>query len=123
MKTDTGEKEREWPFLTHTLCCAANCRVAVSGSLLVSLDLLADLGLDLVRAAGNKIFSSLVQTAEPFLKTGYFLHQRLRRNSQMVETFLSKYPFTAKENNEYSGFLCFFLKSNSHYGSVHLVTG
>lgn len=100
MKTDTGEKESEWPFLTHTLCCAANCRVAVSGSLLMSLDLLADLGLDLVRAAGNKIFSSLVQTAEAFLKTGYFLHQRLGRNSQMVQTFLSKYPVTAKKNKQ-----------------------
>lgn len=100
MKTDTGEKESEWLFLTHTLCCAANCRVAVSGSLLMSLDLLADLGLDLVRAAGNKIFSSLVQTAEAFLKTGYFLHQSLGRNSQMVQTFLSKYPVTAQKNKQ-----------------------
>lgn len=78
----------------------------------MSLDLLADLGLDLVRAAGNKIFSSLVQTAEAFLKTGYFLHQRLGRNSQMVQTFLSKYPVTAKKNKTMStvDFSVFFLR-------------
>lgn len=60
--------------MTHTLGSATNGRVAVSGSLLVSLDLLADLHLNLVCTAGNKIFSFLLQTGETLLKTGDLLH-------------------------------------------------
>lgn len=83
--------------LTHTLGCAANCGVAVSSSLLVSLDLLADFSLDLVRAAGNKILSSLSQATEAFFKTCYFLHQCLRKISQIINTFLNKLVFKAEK--------------------------
>lgn len=60
--------------MTHALGSAANGRVAISGSLLMSFDLLTDLSLNLVCTAGYEIFSFLLQAGDTLLKTAYLLH-------------------------------------------------
>lgn len=68
--------------ITHTLGSTADGGVAITGSLYVSLDLLTDLGLNLVCTTGNKTFSLLLQAGETLLKTGYFLHYSLKMMTQ-----------------------------------------
>lgn len=70
-------------LITHALGGAADGGVAVSGSLLVSLDLLADLSLNLVRAAGHQVFSFQPQAGQTLLKTGDLLHHRLKPRGQV----------------------------------------
>ena len=62
---------------SHPLGRVADGRVAVSGSLLLCLDLLADLGLDVLRAAGNQALALLLQAAQALLKACDVLHDRL----------------------------------------------
>lgn len=64
----------------HTLSRAADSRITVSGSLLVCLDLLTDLGLDLLCAAIGEMIAFVLQTGQTLLKTSYLLHYCLRRN-------------------------------------------
>lgn len=65
--------------ITHPLSCAAYGGVTIPGTLLVSPDLLADLGLDLVGAAWDQFFSFLLQDGETFLETGNVLHNGLEK--------------------------------------------
>lgn len=64
----------------HTLSCAANSRITVSGALLMCLDLLTDLCLDLLCAAPYEMIAFVLQAGQTLLKTSYLLHYCLRRN-------------------------------------------
>lgn len=63
---------------TDPLGRAAHSRVAVSGSLQLRLDLLAHLGLNLVRTAAEETFSFLLQGGEPLLEAGDLFHDSLK---------------------------------------------
>lgn len=66
-------------LLTHSLCCATDGRVAVSGALLMSLDLLSQPALHAVTAALYQVVSSLLQACQAILEARYFLHDGLGR--------------------------------------------
>ena len=63
---------------TYALGGAADGRVTVSSALQVGLDLLTDLSLHLVRAAGHQVFTFPFQTCQALLKTGDLLHYGLQ---------------------------------------------
>lgn len=64
-------------LLTHSLCSATDGRVAVSGALLVSLNLLSQPALHTVTAALDQVVSSLLQACQALLKPSNFLHNGL----------------------------------------------
>lgn len=77
-------------LLTHSLCCATDGRVAVSGALLVSLDMLPQSALHAVTAALYQVVSSLPQACQTILKARNFLHDSLWRTKQPSRNMLER---------------------------------
>ena len=74
---DLLQPHRKPRFEPHPLGRVADGGVAVPGPLLLSLDLLADLGLDVLRAAGHQPLALLLQAAQALLEACDVLHDRL----------------------------------------------
>lgn len=70
------------PRSTHSLCRAADGRVAVSGALLLSLDLLSQPALHTLTAALHQVFSPLLQPSQAVLKACYLLHDGLDQGGE-----------------------------------------
>lgn len=77
-------------FLTHSLRCATDGRVAVSGALLVSLDLLPQSALHAVTTALYQVVSSLLQACQAIFKARYFLHDSLWKTKQPSRNMLAR---------------------------------
>ena len=69
-------------LLTHSVCGAADGRVAVSGALLVGLDLLSQPALHALTAALDQAGSLFLQACQPLLKACDFLHDCLWRSER-----------------------------------------
>lgn len=107
-------------FLTHSLRCATDGRVAVSGALLVSLDLLPQSALHTVTAALYQVVSSLLQTCQAILKASYFLHDGLWRTKQPSRSMLER---GSRGDRLYIGHRRSTPTDTTHCGRSWFVTG
>lgn len=93
-------------LLTHSLCCATDGRVAVSGALLVSLDLLSEPALHTVTAALYQVVSTLLQACQAILKACYFLHDGLWRTKSRSRLMLERVSMSIIYTWHISGWVC-----------------